>query len=253
MPSSLDERVLQAQLEKLQAEVQAIHSREKAEAALATKFKSWIAVLTALVALTAGGWGLWNGISQFLDQQRQELEFQVDSSIVQLGKDLYSADDSKFESAALLLSFYEEHSVPLLAARIGTVTSPKLLSFLQSALELVATKEHLQEAPEKLVTPLLTYARRGVGQLELAADAPSAGEAARPVSNYVMVIGGVMKTVTDHKERCEAISFLTDLQSKVAAKSMLEPLTRQNLTMQIDDVLHELKGEPCKDINWLSL
>jgi hypothetical protein len=145
------------EVEKLRAEIDELRDRHGAVAWVRTV----LAVLLSLVTIIGGGWGAFEAASRYFDQRGKELQFQVTGELVALSKQLASSDAIERASAALLLSGYEEHAVPVLAAALRHTDEqkPGLPGQIIESLKLVMAKERVRDRPMAVFDPLLSQAK----------------------------------------------------------------------------------------------
>lgn len=146
------------ELAKLRVEIKEIEARLRASRSAAARMKSWAGVLVSVVAIVSGAFGVIRVAGNYFVQQDKELQFQITGELVDLSKQLASADAIERANAALLLSGYQEHAVPLLAATLRRTDKPGLPEQIIESLKLVKANEHVREHPEAVFDPLLAQA-----------------------------------------------------------------------------------------------
>ncbi len=158
------------ELAKLRVEIDEIEDRLRASRSAVAQVKIWAGVLVSVVAIVSGAIGVIQVAGSYFVQQDKELQFQITGELVDLSKQLASADAIERANAALLLSGYQEHAVPLLAATLRRTDKPGLPEQIIESLKLVKANEHVREHPEAVFDPLLAQADLAYRELTVRAD-----------------------------------------------------------------------------------
>lgn len=158
---NIDEQKKRLEVDKLQAEVDEINGRTQGASAIVARWSGITGLLVTIVGLGAGGAGLYYGYQDFSTRSENEsmrrarqLDFEVGREIIELSQNLSDADKTKRTSAAILLSAYEEHSVPILVANLHT-EDQALAGAIVRSLGLILEKPRLREKPEQVASPLI--------------------------------------------------------------------------------------------------
>ena len=175
--SPLPEDKAGLEVAKLRAEVEEIHARTKGPAATLARLTGITGLVVTMLSLIAGGVGLYYGYMDFrtrseneVNRQARQLDFEVGRAIIELSMSLSSSDKTKRTNATILLSAYEEHSVPILLANLRTHDQTLAESVVRS-LKLILKKPRIREKPELVKTPLVEEAQAVFAE-ELQKDAP---------------------------------------------------------------------------------
>lgn len=158
------------ELEKLRVEIDEIEDRLRASRSAAARVKTWAGVLVSVVAIVSGAVGVIQVAGNYFVQKDKELQFQITGELVNLSKQLASSDAIERANAALLLSGYQEHAVPLLAATLRRTDKPGLPEQIIESLKLVKAKERVREHPEAVFDPLLAQADLAYRELTVSTD-----------------------------------------------------------------------------------
>jgi hypothetical protein len=187
----------------------------------------------SVIALFAAAFGLFEGASRYFEQREKELRYTVTAEMIDLARQLRSEEPNEVESAALLLSHFEEHGAPVLIARIK-YADEDTLPYLTSALDFVVTTERVREAPKEFAATLLRYAR-------LTADQMRGSESPAPISNYIDVIGAVFSEIGDCQVRQQALNFLLELDEKLDAPTRFSEIEKEIIRNKIGEAIGKLE------------
>lgn len=213
MSSSTAEQKTLREIAKLESETAAIRQRLRHEGSVRHRMSAWSKILATLVGLPVALFGLLEGTSRFLEQRAEELEFQINREMIDLANQLLSEDPGKPETAALLLSSFEEHGVPVLVSRISFADS-SLLPHLISALEIVASKSRVRREPEGVLEPILRQAELATREVERGLESEIT-----TITNYIIVVGRII-SLFDEPVRCQALDFLCELERRLSVEGI---------------------------------
>jgi hypothetical protein len=153
------------EVKKLHAEIDEISARSKNLTSSLTRWRSSLALAAAILSLFAGGLGLYYGYKDFStrskiesERRARQLDFNVGREVIDLSMSLSSSEAVKRRNAAILLSAYEEHSVPIHIANLNTHDDALAKSIIRS-LKLIMGKKHIRNKPELVITPLIDEAK----------------------------------------------------------------------------------------------
>lgn len=150
----LGQQKLRLEIKKLAAEVKQIEARLRSERDRAAKLKQYLGILIAIVTLGAGGWGLYTGASTFLDQRERQYEVTVSKELIELSRQLASEDRIVRANAAILLSAFEVHAIPILVENLSVTDKAGLHDDIRNSLALIMKKKRLAETPDLVLIPL---------------------------------------------------------------------------------------------------
>lgn len=149
------------EIDKLRAEIVEIQARTIGLSAKVSRWTGVAGLIVTFLALVAGGVGLIYGYLDFrtrseieVDRQARQLDFIVGRNIIELSTNLSSSDTTKRANAAILLSAFEEHSVPILIANLRTHDKALADSIVRS-LGLILDKPRIRDKPDLVVRPLI--------------------------------------------------------------------------------------------------
>lgn len=74
----------------------------------------WSAILLGAVTLFSAIWGVFLPLSEYLGEQQRALEFQLNTNMIGFVDDLNSEDPTIANRGVMMLSYYEENSIPIL-------------------------------------------------------------------------------------------------------------------------------------------
>jgi len=162
---TLGEQKKSLEVEKLRAEVDEIRARTKGPSATVARWSGIAGLMLTIIGLGAGGAGLYYGYQDFstlseneAERRARQLDFEVGREIIELSQNLSDADKTKRTSAAILLSAYEEHSVPILVSNLPDQDAALTATIVRS-LGLILEKPRLIDKPEKVAVPLINETR----------------------------------------------------------------------------------------------
>lgn len=150
----LGQQKLRLEIEKLAAEVKQIEAQLRPKQDRAAKLKQYIGVLVVIVTLFAGGWGLYTGASTFLDQRERQYEFNVSKELIELSRQLASEDRIMSANAAILLSAFEVHAVPILVENLSVTDNESFHANIRDSLALIMKKKRIVEDPDLVLLPV---------------------------------------------------------------------------------------------------
>lgn len=144
----------QAEIDKLNAEIDQIRALREFEATRLGRFQPWSAAALAVVGIFSGAWATYEVASGYFEQQARQLEFTVTGDIINLSSQLADTDPIKRANAALLLSGFEEHAVPILVSTLRRTDRTGLADHIIHALALILKKERIKDHKDKVFAPL---------------------------------------------------------------------------------------------------
>lgn len=110
--------------EKLQAEIDILHARLEKEFPdekppgfmdkLAGFANKWSSFILGAVALFSAVFGVFVPLSEYLDEQRRALEYDLNENMITFVDGLNSEDQSVARRSIMMLSYYETNSIPIL-------------------------------------------------------------------------------------------------------------------------------------------
>jgi hypothetical protein len=110
--------------EKLQAEIDILHARLEKEFPdekppgfmdkLAGFANKWSSFVLGAVALFSAVFGVFVPLSEYLDEQRKALEYDLNENMISFVDGLNSEDPSVARRSIMMLSYYETNSIPIL-------------------------------------------------------------------------------------------------------------------------------------------
>ena len=153
-PSSAADERARLETEKLQAEIVEIRAPIDDIKAWWSRWHKAVALLVAVVTLAAGGCGLFKQAQAFLEERARRFDIQLDAKMIELSFQLDSPEPKEASSAAVLLSAYEDHAVPILVDHLRDA-NPKLKDDLIESLERIMGKKRIRKDPDKVLSPLL--------------------------------------------------------------------------------------------------
>ncbi len=149
------------EVEKLRVEIKEIRSRTHGFSTTVRNWSGIAGLLVTVISLFAAGAGLYYGYHDFRtrseiesDRQARQLDFEVGREIIELSQNLSASDKTKRTNAAILLSAYEEHSVPILVASLHTQDQALADAIIRS-LGLILEKPRLRGYPGFVANPLI--------------------------------------------------------------------------------------------------
>jgi hypothetical protein len=158
--SAVAETKARLEVDKLNAEIEEIRARTTGPSAVLARWTGSVGLAVTILSLTAGGVGLYYGFKDFgtrseneADRRARQLDFNVGREVIELSMSLSSSDMTKRRNAAILLSAYEEHSVPILVASLRTHDQVLADSVIRS-LSLILDKPRIHNKPELVIKPL---------------------------------------------------------------------------------------------------
>jgi hypothetical protein len=172
------------EIEKLKVEIAQATDEINASRSVFRKIKSGLAILISITALGSGIFGVIKIAGDYFAQRERQLRFEVSKEVIELSKQLGSDDRIARSNAALLLSEYGEHAVPILVSALGETNKPGLPDRLIYSLELILKKERIKENPQLVLEPLLRQTGFAIQEM-VKASKPDL----ESVSNYLAAIG----------------------------------------------------------------
>lgn len=222
--SDIEAQKKRLEVEKLQAEVDEITGRTRGASAIVARWSGITGLLVTILGLGAGGAGLYYGYQDFSTRSENEslrrarqLDFEVGREIIELSQNLSDADKTKRTGAAILLSSYEEHSVPILVANLHT-EDQALAGAIVRSLGLILEKPRLREKPELVAGPLIEET-----EILVAGELKKSGPNTLAMSTFIDALGKLFagsqnKAVLDALQRLETLVHQDSLDAALRAK-----------------------------------
>ncbi len=242
--SLLPENKSDLEVAKLQAEVDEIRARTKGPAAFLARWTGISGLAVTILSLLAGGAGLYYGYMDFrtrseneADRRARQLDFAVGREIIELSMSLSSSDKTKRTNATILLSAYEEHSVPILVANLRTRDQTLAESVVRS-LKLILKKPRILKKPELVKTPLVEEAQAVFAE-ELQKDNPDTLAMTNFADAFGEIFAGTKDTdilgLLDHLD-----NQIVLVEKKVTKKQLKDDL--QGLVRKVKEARSAVKG-----------
>jgi hypothetical protein len=114
----LEKEKLQAEIDILKAQLATEYPIKDKETGwfekVAIHVKGWSAFILGAVTLISAVWGVFLPLSEYLVEQRRVLEFQLNQNMIGFVDDLNSEDPAVANKGVMMLSYYQENSIPIL-------------------------------------------------------------------------------------------------------------------------------------------
>lgn len=197
-------------------------------------------VVGSLVTLLAAAWGLYETVTRYFEQREREYEFKVSQEMIALSKQLGSDHPIDRGHAALLLSSFEEHAVPILLSNLDVVDDPELTGQLIESLQIVAIKRRVQKHPENVIDPLLRQI-----QVLLDKECRASPPSIEAMNNYLKALAAVTAEFRQPKIRQRVVEVLRLLAARVGSDAcrIARPVDRELLRSKVESILDSLAQE----------
>lgn len=200
----------QLELQQSQHELQVHHHKLQEKIAQRGRITTISTFLIALATISTGLWGLFRSGSEFFSQRSQAYEFQVNRDMIELVNKLSSDSVLVRESAALLLSGYEENAIPVLLWSLRQGRTPDAVI---ASLRLIGKKKKVE--PSDVLESLKASTHETLAHIE---DAPTEQQNIKPLMNHLTALvtmtdadpGGVADFLDSLAEDIEQNSFLSE-------------------------------------------
>jgi len=146
LQAEIDLLRLQLEIEKGKKDKEEKNKESKIEAA-EKRIKNWLPLILTIVAIGAGLWGLFEPISNFVRERQRAYEVDWNEKMIGFVNDLSSEDQSKVNTAIMMLSAYELDALPFLLFKLEETryTSTTEVDLIQRALRIIHDKTSLDK------------------------------------------------------------------------------------------------------------
>jgi hypothetical protein len=220
------------EIEKLQAEVAELQAKTRAHTSKLSKFRTWLTVVLGVGSLIGGVTTFYFRSETFLIQQKRRYEFEAPQQIIVLAEKLGSENSMVRDNAAILLSAFEEHAVPILVSNLRRTDTPDLSRSLIASLKLIMQKQDIK--PDQVLGPLLEETKL-VFEEEYRRQNPDT----KAITNYILAL----KEVGAGQKAVKIITALEAIEARlVEPASPIQGLKRNALTGHIDEAIQSVSG-----------
>lgn len=205
------------------------------------ELKNWIALIMTFVTLSGAVLAVWINWSGYRKERRVEKQISFSKEILELVKQLNSADKTDRENALLLLGYFKMNALPILINYLETDEKPQMVI---RSLKLI---QRNIDKPELVTNRVLKSAEQIFNLRDVTTD--------ETITAYINFIKALGEVGTYRKETI--VSILNDIKSDIASsnspKRKFNPLKKDFILEDIEIALEKLnRVRTSRESNWFS-
>lgn len=152
---NLSEQKLKYEIQKTLLEIDEIKNKSSENTKWQNIITNYTTPVASILAAVSVGWALFVGASTYLEQRKLAFDIQLTREMIDLSKQLSSNVDIERNNAAILISAYEEHAVPILVRNLRVTHPTDFADHLIESLSVIMEKERIKLKPEIVLEPLI--------------------------------------------------------------------------------------------------
>jgi len=223
MAEDLDKKSIeQLQKEKLQSEIDILHARLAKEYPdddppgffdkIADFARKWTAFILGSVTLISAVFGVFVPLSEYLDESRRALQYDLNENMIGFVKDLNSDSTELANRGIMMLSYYEMNSIPILLFYLeGSQNNQK-----EFRLKIIETIDliYADSKSSEIIEMVLVRLENNLGRLKIInrnGKERINADVLRYVYNYIELLNGLRLDNNDYKMVTEKFAEMKKL------------------------------------------